>query len=263
MNLLKKTKQRAFRRSVDLVEWVVHAPNCTLWRFSPYFSYLKYGAKLKVRKGQMAVLVSNGKFADVYKPGEYKLTPQNMPILSKMKGWTRNFKAPFKIDVYFINTKHFEGLSWATNNPILIDDSRFGPIHITAYGSYSFRVDSKPIVYIRNVTGTYNNFTTNGITEQLRRFVVNKFTHYLIELDIGALELKTGLKKLSNDFTYAMRRDFSDYGIELTQFVIEKVTLPKVVDATLAKEAKKCIVGNIETYTVMKFDDMFKGTIIT
>ena len=59
-----------------------------------------------------------------------------------------------------------------------------------------------------------------------------------------------------------MKEDFSDYGIELTQFEIEKVTLPKVVDAALSKETTKRNIGNIETYTVMNFDDMFKGATI-
>lgn len=262
MNLLKKIKQRAFRRSVDIIEWIVHAPKCTLWRYSPNYAYFENGTRLRVREGQMAVLVNEGRFADVYQPGEYELTVKNMPILSTIKGWKLNFNAPFKIDVYFINTKHFEGMSWATSNSILIDDTRFGPIHITAYGSYSFRVENNPIVYIKNVAGSGNHFTTNGIAEQLRRFVVTKFTDYLVEFNIGALELKTELKELSNDFTYAMKEDFSDYGIELTQFVIEKVTLPKVVDAALSKETTKRNIGNIETYTVMNFDDMFKGATI-
>lgn len=260
MNLLKKLKQKAFKRSVDLVEWVVHTPKCTLWRLSPYFAYLKYGALLRVRKEQMAILMSNGKFADVYKPGEYKLTYQSMPILAKMKGWTHSFNAPFKADVYFINTKHFEDMSWSTSSPILIDDSMFGPIYITAYGSYSFRVGNNPKVYIMNVVGNNKYFTTNEVIEQLRKFVVSMFTDYLMELNIGAQELKTQLNEFSNDFTNAMQEDFSDYGIELTQFEIKKVTLPQAVEAALSKELSMRSVDNVETYKKMNFEDMFKGT---
>lgn len=262
MSLFGNLKLKAFRRCVHLVEWMVHAPKCTLWRYPTNYAYLENGTRLKVREGQMAVLVNNGKFADVFKPGEYELTAKNMPILSSMKGWKLNFKAPFKIDVYFINTRHFVDMSWYTSNPILVDDSRFGPIHVTANGLYSFHVGNNPIDYIRCVAGNDGRFTTSGITDYLRKFVVSKFTEYLTELNIGALELKTELKELSLDFTHAMKNDFSEHGIELTQFKIEKVTLPKVVEAALSKETSKRSLGNIGTYTKVNFDDMFKGSTV-
>ena len=262
MNLFKNFNLEAFRKSVDLVEWIVHAPRCTLWRYPKSFTCLENGTLLRVRQGQMAVLVSNGKLADVYQPGEYKLTAKTMPILMGINGQKRNFKTPGKIGVYFLNTKHFANIQWATSSPILIDDSHFGPIYITVSGRYSFRVDNNPTRYIENVTGTDRNFTTDGISDKLRRFVVSKFTDYLTELSIGAHELKTELKVFSNDFINAMKADFTDYGIEITNFEIENITLPKAVEDALSKELSKRCDGSNKAYTKINFDDILKGTTI-
>ncbi|NLA61746.1 MAG: hypothetical protein GX857_00745 [Bacteroidales bacterium] len=262
MKTFKNFNLNAFKRSVELVEWMVHAPRCTLWRYPKSFACLENGTRLRVREGQKAVLVSNGKLADVFKPGEYDLTAKNMPILLGLNAQRLNFKGSNKIDVYFINTKRFVNIPWATSTPILIDDSNFGPIYISFSGTYSFHVEDNPCVYIGSVAGNDRNFTTDGISDKLRRFVVSKLTEYITELSIGVYELKTELKEFSNDFTYAMKEDFTDYGIELTDFVIEKVTLPKAVEAALSKELNKRIVGNNEAYKKINFDDMFKGATV-
>lgn len=259
MSLLGKAKQKAFRRSIDLIEWIVHTPKTVIWHFSPYSAYFKYGVPLRVRKGQIAVLVSKGKFADTYQPGEYELTTSNMPILATMNGWKRGFNSPFKLDVYFVSTKQFSDMPWITKNPVLMHDAEFGPIHICAFGRYSFRVHHNPIVFIRNVVGTDGQFTTDSVTEQLRKFVITKFTDYLTDSNIAAFDLTTDLKEFSYDFTVDMKNYFLEYGIELNNFLVESIALPKIVEAALSKKTSKRSIGNMTTYTEMKFDDSFRN----
>lgn len=259
MKLLKNLGQKIFKRSIDLIEWVVHTPKTVLWHFAPYGAYFTNGALLRVRKEQVAVLVSNGKFADIYQPGEYKLTASNMPILTTMKGWKRNFDSPFKMDVYFVCTKHFTDMPWVAKQPVLMNDKEFGPIHINASGTFNFRVNHNPIVFIRNVRGTDGYVSTNGILEQLHNFVVEKFADYLSESNVAEFDFKTDLKQFSNQFRNAMKNSFLEYGIELNSFSVENIALPDVVKVALYKKTSKHTIGNMTTYTEMKFDDSFKS----
>jgi hypothetical protein len=66
---------------------------------------IQYGASLTVRESQMAVFVNEGKVADVFGPGMYKLTTQTMPVLTYLKNWDKLFQSPFKSDVYFFSTR--------------------------------------------------------------------------------------------------------------------------------------------------------------
>lgn len=259
MNLFRKTRQKIFKRPIDLIEWIVHTSKTVIWHFSPYNAYFEYGARLKVRKEQVAVLINEGKFADVYQPGEYELTTNNMPILTTMKGWKRDFDSPFKMDVYFVCTKHFLDVPWTTQESILMHDKEFGQIHISAHGTYSFRVEHNPIVFIRNVVGRESHFTTDSITEQLRKFVEAKFCDYLIKSNITALDLTKDLEDFSKDFTVAMKNDFSEFGIELSQLVVENISLPKAVKVALYKQKRKRAIKNMTSYSQMKFDDSFKS----
>jgi membrane protease subunit (stomatin/prohibitin family) len=41
-------------------------------------------------------LLNEGVIADVYQPGMYTLTTQNMPILATLEGWKYGFESPFR-----------------------------------------------------------------------------------------------------------------------------------------------------------------------
>src|SRR4029450_877840 len=107
---------------VDIVEWLDDTNDTLAYRFERYQNEIKYGAKLVVREGQMAAFINEGKLADVYKPGTYALTTQNMPILATLRGWKYGFNSPFKAEVYFISTRKFTDLKWGTPGPAQIGD---------------------------------------------------------------------------------------------------------------------------------------------
>lgn len=261
MSILKKIKQVVFDEFVELIEWIVHTPETIIWRFSLAHSNIKNGAQLIVRKEQVAVLVNKGQIADVYEPGHYELTSVNMPILSTLKGWNYGFNSPFKVDIYFVNTKEFLNFKWDTEKPIMVCIPEFGAIRLRAFGTYSFQVQNDPIVFIRKVAGTDGHFTTDSITEQLRKFVISKFTNYLTESSIAAIELASNLDELSNEATIALKKDFADYGIELKKFVVEKVSLPEAVEVALDEQTSKRVVGKIATYSQMHFTDSLKDAV--
>jgi membrane protease subunit (stomatin/prohibitin family) len=258
MSIFSTIKQKAFNEFIDIIEWTDDTADTMIWRFPRYQAEIKNGAQLTVRETQVAVLVNEGQFADVYQPGRYELTTSNMPILTTLKGWKYGFNSPFKVDVYFVNTKQFLNLRWGTANPIMMRDPEFGPIRMRAFGSYCFRVEPDPIKFIRNVAGTDGNFTTESVTEQLRNFVITKFTDYLAESKIAALDLAANLNEFSSELNIALKDDFSEYGIELTKFLIENISLPEAVEEALDKRTSMGVIGNMTTYTQMQFADSLK-----
>ena len=88
---------------IDIIEWLDQSSDTMVYRFPRYQNEIKYGAKLTVRETQLAVFINEGQLADVYKPGLYTLTTENMPIMTTLKGWKFGFNSPFKAEIYFIN----------------------------------------------------------------------------------------------------------------------------------------------------------------
>lgn len=259
MSLFGKIKEKAFNEFIDIIEWTDDSDDTMIWRFPRYNAEIKNGAQLTVRETQVAVLVNEGQFADVYQPGRYQLTTSNMPILTTLKGWKYGFNSPFKVDVYFVNTKQFLNLKWGTANPIMMRDPEFGPIRMRAFGTYCFRIGKDPIPFIKNVAGTDGHFTTESISEQLRNFVITKFTDYLAESKIAVLDLAANLNEFSDALSVALAGDFNEYGIELTKFLVENISLPEAVEEALDRRTSMGVIGNMGAYTQMQFADSLKA----
>ena len=125
---------------IDVIEWTDDSQNTMVYKYDMNGKEIMMGAQLTVRESQAAIFVNEGKLADVFQPGRYELSTQNMPILTKLKAWKFGFNSPFKSDVYFINTKQFLDRKWGTANPVMMRDTDFGMIRIRAFGSFAFRV---------------------------------------------------------------------------------------------------------------------------
>src|SRR5690349_8308657 len=125
---------------IDIIEWLDSSTDVMVHRFERHNNEIKNGAKLVVRESQVAVLIDEGQLADVFPPGTYTLETQNMPILSTLRGWKYGFNSPFKVEVYFVNTRQFTDMKWGTKNPVIVRDPEFGMVRLRAFGAFAARV---------------------------------------------------------------------------------------------------------------------------
>lgn len=213
---------------VDIIEWLDDSNNTLVYRFERHDNEIKNNAKLVVREGQTAVFINEGKLADIFTPGTYTLSTQNLPILSTLKGWKYGFDSPFKAEVYFVSTRNFTDQKWGTKNPITLSDPRFGMIEIRAFGTYVMRV-TEADKFIKEIVGTDGHFTTDEISAQLRSLVVTRFTDAVGESELPVEKFAANANELSQLTKDIMQVEFNGYGIELTKFLIENISMPEEV----------------------------------
>ena len=233
---------------IDIIEWTDDSNNTMVWRFPRYQNEIKNGAQLTVRESQVAVFVNEGKIADVFQPGRYQLTTANMPVLTTLMGWKYGFDSPFKVEVYFVNTKNFTDNKWGTKNPIMLRDAEFGPIRLRAFGSYAIKVTDTG-KFIREIAGTQAHFTTEEVVEQLRNLIVTRFTDAIGESKIPVLDMAANYDELSTFITGKINPEFGEYGLSVTKFLVENISLPPEVEAALDKRSSMGILGNLSQYS--------------
>lgn len=233
---------------IDIIEWTDDSNDTLVWRFERYDNEIKNGAKLTVRQSQVAVFVNEGKIADLFTEGMYELTTQNLPILSTLKGWKYGFSSPFKAEVYFINLRTFTDNKWGTKNPIMLRDPEFGPIRLRAFGNFSIRVND-PKKLLEEIVGTDGHFTVDEINAQLKTLAVTRFSDAIGESRIPVLDLASNYDELSSLMRTKMNPDFAPYGLELTLFLVENISLPPAVEEALDKRSSMGILGNLNQYT--------------
>src|SRR6187397_1305769 len=110
------------KQFIDVIQWTEDGDGVLAWRFPMEDMEIQNGASLTVRETQVAVFVNEGRIADVFGPGRYRLTTQTLPLLTNLMNWDKLFESPFKSDVYFFSTRIKVNQRWGTATPITIRD---------------------------------------------------------------------------------------------------------------------------------------------
>src|ERR671913_2084973 len=242
---------------IEVIEWLDDSPNTLLYRFPVKDQEIKNGAQLIVRESQAAVFVFEGQIADQFPPGRYTIDGGNTPILSKLGAWMYGFNSPFKAEVYFVNTKQFTDLKWGTPNPVMMRDTDFGMVRLRAFGIYSMRV-SDPQAFIKEVAGTNAHFVTEDIQGQLKRTLVSGFSDALAESKIAALDLASNYDELSKFVRSKLADEFKSYGLELTKYLIENISLPQEVETAMDKRTSMGVIGDVGRYAQFQAADAMR-----
>lgn len=233
---------------IDLIEWTDDSRDTLSYRYPDEDKAIKNGAQLIVRESQMAQFVYLGQFGDTFGPGKHTLTTDNIPVLTRLKSWKFGFESPFKVDVYFLNTRLFTGNKWGTSNPIMMRDDDFGIVRARAFGTYDFHIVD-PKLFLKEVAGSDHNFRIDEFAETMRSRIVSVFTDALASSQVPILDVSTRYTELGEALLPLINPTLTaKYGIELAAFVVENVSVPKEVEAAIDKRSSMAAVGDLNAY---------------
>ncbi|MDD6002783.1 MAG: SPFH domain-containing protein [Bacteroidales bacterium] len=258
MGLFDKAKELIKGELIDVVEWLDNSQNIILHRFDRRNDgAIKNGAQLTVRESQVAVFVNEGEIGDIFTPGRYELTTNNLPILTKLKSWKYGFDSPFKCEVYFINTKVFTAQKWGTPANFYVRDQDFGRVTIRAFGTYSMQV-TDATKFIQKLSGTNGEYTTNDIADELRSIIVTNLVSTIGESGKSLLDFAAEQSKMSKVVEQRINSE-SDYGITFTKFLISSITLPEELQKKLDEGTGMNMLGDMNKYQQMSMADAMKA----
>lgn len=258
MGLLDNIKQQIGSQFIEIIQWLDETNDSLVYRFPVYNQEIKMGAQLTVRENQVALFINEGKAADLFTPGRYELSTQNIPILTTLRGWKYGFQSPFKAELYFFNTRLFTDLKWGTTNPVMMRDTEFGMIRLRAFGTYAMKI-ADPKLFFNTVVGTQGLTTTEEITGQLRSIVLSKLSDAIAESKIPALDIASKYDELSAFGRGRIGPEFGAFGLELSKFFIENVSLPEEVEAAIDQRTKLGVLGDrLGQYTQLQAADAMK-----
>jgi excisionase family DNA binding protein len=233
---------------IEIIEWTDDSRDTLSFRWPDNDKQIKNGAQLIVRESQVAQFVYLGQFGDTFGPGKHTLTTDNIPVLTTLKGWKYGFETPFKADVYYVSTRLFTGNKWGTSNPVMMRDNDFGIVRARAFGTYDFRI-TDPKLFLKEVAGSDQHFRLDEFADTMRSRIVSLFSEALAHSKIPVLDVASrysevgeALLPLINPVTNAK------YGLELTSFILENVSLPPEVEQAIDKRSSMAAVGNLNDF---------------
>jgi excisionase family DNA binding protein len=247
---------------IEIIEWLDDTRDTLSHRFPDDDRAIKRGAQLIVRESQAAQFVYLGQYGDTFGPGKHQLTTDNIPILSRIKGWKYGFESPFKADVYFVTTRLITGNGWGTANPIMLRDPDFNVVRVRAFGTYDFRIrDAR--VFLREVAGTDDRFSLDEFSTAMRSRIVSVFTDALANSKIPVLDVATRYTELGLALLPLINPALMEkYGVEMASFVVENVSVPPEVEQAIDKRASMSAVKDLNDYVKYQMAQGFeKGTV--
>ena len=233
---------------IDVIEWTDDSRDTLSFRFPDEDKAIKNGAQLIVRESQVAQFVYLGEFGDKFLPGKHTLATDNIPILTKLKSWKYAFNSPFKADVYYVITRLFTGNKWGTSNPVMLRDADFGVARVRAFGTYDFKI-VEPKTFLREVAGSDHNFRLDEFADTMRSRIVSLFTDAIASAKIPVLDVASRYTELGDALLPMINPAVTaKYGLAITSFIVENVSVPPEVEAALDKRASMTAIGNLNDY---------------
>lgn len=197
-------------------------------------------SQLIVHESQEAIFFMNGQALDLFGPGRYTLSTQNIPLLNKMlKGLTDSKKSFFHCEVYFINKTTQMSLKWGTDSRVRFIEPNLGvPLDIGASGELNLKVQDSRKLLVK-VVGTMKGIAwdqqgagfTKSIKDSFRPLIStaikSKLAKTIKNEKIDILEIDEHLSELSQALKKEILPGFEEYGLTIPNFYVSNVLLPE------------------------------------
>jgi len=233
---------------IEVIEWTDDSRDTLSYRFPDEDKAIKNGAQLIVRESQAVQFMYLGQFGDTFGPGKHTLTTDNIPVLTKLKSWKYLFNSPFKADVFYVTTRLFTGNKWGTANPVMVRDDDFGIVRLRAFGTFDFKIVN-PAMFIKEVAGSDHQFRLDEFADTMRSRMVSVFSEALASANVPVLDVATRYSELGDALLPIINPVVgAKYGLEITSFIVENVSVPPEVEAAIDKRSSMAAVGNLNDY---------------
>lgn len=236
------------KQFIDVIQWTEDGDGTLAYRYPMRDMEIQYGAQLTVRESQMALFVNEGKAADTFGPGLYKLETRTLPLLTNLMNWDKLFKSPFKSDVYFFSTRVQTNQKWGTQQPITIRDKDFGMVRLRGFGIYTYHL-TEPLKFHQKVSGTRELYAVSDLEGQLRNTILARFADAFATSGVPFLDMAANQGALAAKLQQTLAPSFADFGLTLDSFAVESLSLPDELQKKLDERIGMNMVGNMQQYT--------------
>ena len=195
--------------------------------------------QLIVHESQEALFFMNGQALDLFGPGRYTLSTQNIPLIGKLLNKATDGESPFHCEVYFINKTVQMGIKWGTPERVRFMEPTLGiPLDIGASGELNLTVSDSRKLLVKLV-GTMNGIAwtergmgfTKSLQDSFRPLISTAVKSHLsasiTSQNINLLEIDQHLTELSETLRGRIAVGFEEYGLTVPQFYVSTISLPE------------------------------------
>lgn len=117
---------------------------------------------LIVMPGEEAIFIKGGTVEQVFENGNYKLSTENYPFISRLRNAFTGGVSTFNCVVYFVRKADSQEIRWGTETPIQVRDKVWGiRTDAKVRGAYKVRIEN-PVTFLEKLIGNNIQFQLQG-----------------------------------------------------------------------------------------------------
>ncbi len=187
-------------------------------------------SQLIVHETQEALFFNNGQALDLFGPGRYTLTTQNIPIIRGVMNLPTGGRSPFHCEIYFINKTQQMAIKWGTDSQVQYMEPTYNfPLQIGASGEMTLSVSDSRKLLVK-IVGTERILKQEALVEKFRAILNSKIKPYLAsqlgEGKYSIFEIDSHMDELSGELANILTSDFEEYGVKLNHFYVTNIAKP-------------------------------------
>jgi excisionase family DNA binding protein len=142
----------------------------------------------------------------------------------------------------------------------MMRDHDLGVVRVRAFGTYDFHVVD-PRLFLKEVAGTDDHFRLEEFADTMRSRIVSVFSDALAQSNVPVLDVAARYQELGEALLPLINPAvIAKYGIEISSFIVENVSVPTEVEQAIDKRSSMSVVGNLNDYVKFQMaEGMTKG----
>ena len=173
--------------------------------------------------GEEAIFIKGGSVEQVFENGNYKLSTENYPFISRLRNAFTGGISTFNCVVYFVRKADSQEIRWGTETPIQVRDKVWGiRTDAKVRGAYKVRIEN-PVTFLEKLIGNNISFQLQG---ELDKYFASEFqgkiksavSKFLNSLQQELIGIDAYMDELSEQIEPYIDEVVSDYGLKCVKF---------------------------------------------
>lgn len=238
-----------FRNQLSaVIQWNADKQHLLWYKYPSKTDEIKNASKLIVAPGQGAVLVYEGKVADVLTDeGTFNLKTDNHPFFTTLVNLRQNFESEHKLQIFFFRKAQVTNQHWGTASPVKFIDPQYKlPVEMGANGTFSYKISNIEHFFI-NIVGAKAEVSNDEIRELLLGRLSQNIISSIHKLGYAYNEIDGHLTEIGLQMTSLLNQDTEQLGFTLTDFRVDGTVfdeqtqerIGRIADVTADSQAAK------------------------
>ncbi len=130
----------------------------------------------------------------------------------------------------------------------MMPDDDLGVVRVRAFGTYDFKI-VEVRTFLREVAGSDHDFTVDEFIDVMRSRIVSAFSDAVAAARIPVLQIASRYREIGEALLPVINPVIREkYGLQISSFVVENVSVPAEVEQALDKRSSMAAVGDLNDY---------------